>query len=47
MYVHLLVCYLNELKNARCKDKDTEQCVASRGDKIEKHKVTEEVNSLH
>jgi len=23
IYVHLLVCYLNELQNARCNDKDT------------------------
>ena len=22
MYVHLLVCYLNKLQNARCNDKD-------------------------
>ena len=24
IYVHLLVCYLNKLQNARCNDKDTE-----------------------
>jgi len=23
IYVHLLVCYLNKLQNARCKDKDS------------------------
>jgi len=23
IYVHLLVCYLNKLQNARCNDKDT------------------------
>jgi len=25
IYVHLLVCYLNKLQNARCNDKDSSQ----------------------
>ena len=34
IYMHLLVCYLNKLQNARCNDKDAKFCFSSETDQI-------------
>ena len=51
MYVHLLVCYLNKLLNARCNDKDNRGYKDNQGYVVECEEqfntITTQINKVH